>query len=152
MTKAKLPPEHPLVRRVAVADRVAQKFLRQEFKWGERDCVRMAHLVVTGLGLPSPVRRAGTYRSERTAMRALAKAGFKTIDEALDQMFPRIAPAEALPADILGFKSACPQMGSALGVALSNGRCVAFIDDPSVGGNRAILGHSHCAEVAWRVI
>ena len=146
------PVEHVLIHRVAVAERVAQKFMGQTFAWGDRDCVRMAHLVVTGLGLKSPLRRAGQYRSERSAIRAMRKLGYETIDQALDRMFVRIAPASALPGDLLGFPGSVPQLGSALGVALSNGKCVAFISDAAVGGDKAILGHSHCAATAWSVL
>ena len=65
------PVEHVLIRRVAVAERVAQKFMGQTFAWGDRDCVRMAHLVVTGLVLDLEVK------SLRDTRDLLEKVGLK---------------------------------------------------------------------------
>jgi hypothetical protein len=144
--------DHPLIKRVEVAEKVAAKFIGQDFAWGQRDCARMAHLVVTGLGLSSPWRKAGQYRSERTAIRSMRKLGYNGLDEALDSMFPRIAPAETLPGDLLGFESSVPQFGVALGLVLSGGKCVAFIDSELVGGCRAVVGYSHFATTAWSVL
>lgn len=144
--------DHPLVRRAFVAETVASRFIGRAFAWGESDCAVMAHDVLTGFGLTSPWAQSRGYGTERGARKEMKRLGYTGIDDALDRLgLERIAPAFALPGDILGFESSVPAFGVALGVTLSGGKCCAFIDDASIGFI-AVVGWAHFAKTAWRVI
>ena len=143
---------HPLIIRAAVAEAVASRFIGRAFAWGVADCAVMAHEVLTGFGLTSPWPKSRGYGTERGARKAMKRLGYTGIDDALDRLgLERIAPAFALPGDLLGFESSSPAFGVALGVTLSAGKCCAFIDDTSIGFI-AVVGWAHFAKTAWRVI
>jgi hypothetical protein len=137
---------------VRVAQAVADRYAGQLLDWGRLDCCQMAHSVVTGLGLASPLEGVA-YKTRRGAVKAMRKLGFEDLDAAVDAMgFARIAPALALPADILAFETHDLTFGRALGVALSRNRCIAFIDAPEHGGLKAFIGKTALSAFAWRVI
>jgi hypothetical protein len=146
------PAENHLVRRVRIAQAIADEYIGRDLVWGTRDCAQMANAVVHALGRTSPLDGAH-YASKRGAVRALHLKGFTDLADAVDQMgFKRIAPSMVLPCDILGFRPFVKVFGSALGVALSNGLCVAFVNSPLVGGLKAVVGKAPMAQCAWRVL
>ena len=74
--------------------------------------------------------KAGSYSSARGAARALVRLGVKDLCEAMDLLgLPRIAPAMALPGDIIAL--AGPE-GPALTVAVGNGRVLGFYEAAGV--------------------
>ena len=114
-----------MIRRVAAAQATYDAFFDREFAWGSTDCVRMAALDLLNLGYEPRLARGGAYRSALAARRALGRAGFASIEAALDDLgLPRIGHAARLPGDLLGFPSTDGWM--ALGVALGNGRALAI--------------------------
>lgn len=105
------------------------RFQHQPFKLGKNDCVRMAAYVLRKRGYRPQLGKAGTYTTLVGAKRALKRAGFDTIAEALDALgLTRIAPAAALPCDIIMVPGEGPLDG-ALHVAVGNGRTLAYHAD-----------------------
>lgn len=116
--------------RVAAAQATHDAFQGKPFKWGERDCFRLAAHCLRGLGHNPRMARFGRYSSEVGAMKALLRNGFHDTVDIVDEMgFLRIAPAMALPGDILGFKH--PDQGQITGLAvhIGNHRVLAFLGD-----------------------
>lgn len=110
----------------------------------------MAAFTLRQLGQRTPLVKAGFYSSALGARRALKRLGFDTLEAALDDRCPRIAPAMALPGDVLGFRTDEEHADwIALGVALGNGRALTFHGEPSVG---TVLALHEPAALAWRAV
>lgn len=87
-----------LVARSAALRRTKAWLSGRAFAWETADCIAMlsAHLEHNGHGgLPKQ-----SYRSALGAKRALKKAGFDNLEQLLDSLLPRIAPAQMLPGDV----------------------------------------------------
>jgi hypothetical protein len=116
-------------------------------RMGVNDCVRMtaAHLRLLGYRVKLPA--SGSYRTVNSARKALAARGFADVAAALDAMdLPRIAPAAAIIGDVIMLPSA-DGLGS-LGIALGNGRIVAYHEEVDAGA--AVLQPLEYV-TAWRV-
>lgn len=148
-----LPGEHPLVFRTRVAQAVADEYLHREFAWGDYDCARLAHAALKALGLRSPLTEVPRYTTERGALKAMRRLGLGPLDQVIDSLgFDRISPASTLPADLVGFQPQTGAFGVALGVVMSGGRCLAFVDHEILGGCRAVIGKGfETCVAAWRV-
>lgn len=122
------PVPEPELRRIA-AQATLDEFRDKPFRLGERDCVRMAAAHLRRLGYKIKLPSKGSYRTVRTARKALADRGFGDLVAAVDAHgLERIAPAAAVVGDII----ACPgtdEFGPALHVALGNGRTVGYHED-----------------------
>lgn len=112
--------------RVAAAQAAVTRFEGRALRWSREDCVRLAAYVQRQLKHPVSLARAGSYASEQGALAALKRAGFASLEAALDAHLPRIAPAMALPADLLGLEADWAGGAVALFVALGNGRALGF--------------------------
>lgn len=89
-----------LVRRQEALAKTMAKYRGKPFVWGKSDCMTMfrSHMVAMGVkGLP----KAPEYSSALGAKRALKTMGFDTVGDLLDSLLPRIAPAAALPGDVI---------------------------------------------------
>lgn len=143
---------HPLVLRRDAAQSVIDAFRGQAFAWGKADCVRLAAAVLRALGHNPRLAKAGAYSTEGGARAALARTGFAGLAEAIDALgLERIAPAAALPGDIIALASDSDGW-PALTVAIGNGRVLGFHGDPPV----CHVLHPHLDQVgagvaAWRV-
>ena len=117
---------NPMLKRVAVAQACVAKFDGQAFAWGECDCARLAAFALQGLGYKPSYARFGRYRSALGARRALRREGFADTTDWIDSIhgLARIAPAAALPGDIVGLPG--EEGWTALTVALGNGRLLGF--------------------------
>lgn len=118
------PHEVLIVRRDAAQDTL-NTFLGHPIEWGKADCVRMAAHALRELGYKPRLSRGGYYKNPLGARRALKRAGFDTLEAALDDLGLRRVPAAyALPGDII----ALPGNGDwpALGVWLGNGAALAI--------------------------
>lgn len=89
-----------LLRRQAGLEKTLAKYRDKPFEWGRFDCVAMlrSHLVAMG---HKRVPKLPGYGSATAARRALKEAGFADVAALLDSLLPRIAPAFALPGDVL---------------------------------------------------
>lgn len=112
--------------RVAAAQAAVTRFEGRALAWSRDDCVRLAAFVQRQLKHPVSLAKAGSYRTEAGAAAALKRAGFDTLEAALDAHLPRIAPAMALPGDVLGIGAKWAGGEVALFIALGNGRALGF--------------------------
>ncbi|WP_292085310.1 MULTISPECIES: DUF6950 family protein [unclassified Brevundimonas] len=115
---------HVMVRRVAAVEATIKRFEGKPLAYGRDDCARMAAFCLRKLGVKASLLKAGAYRSALGARRALMTLGYSNLEDAVDGLgLPRIAPATALPGDILALQG---EDGVALCVAIGNGRALGF--------------------------
>lgn len=119
---------HDLIRRQRAVEACVQRFVGKPYKPGVRDCVKLAGHAMHGMGRRVGLTKGVRYSSEAGALKALRTLGFKSLMEAVDKTgLPRIAPAAALPGDIIAMEA---DDGNAFGCALvvyaGNGRVIGF--------------------------
>ena len=137
----------PMVRRTHAAQKTLDKWSKRPMKMGTSDCVRMAASHLRLLGYHVRLPNSGSYRTVRSAMKALNAAGFDTLEQALDgQGLERIAPAAAIVGDIVMLPGV-DRLGG-LTVSLGNGRVVGWHED--VAGGAVVLQPVEY-RAAWRV-
>lgn len=118
-----------LLRRRDVAQAAVDRFQGVPFEYGKNDCARLAAFVLRQMGHRPQLGKAGGYRSALGARRALARAGHHSLAAALDALgLLRIAPAAALPADIIMVPAEGGLDGS-LQVAVGNRRTLGYHED-----------------------
>lgn len=133
-------------RRVSAAQATLDRFKDKPFSFGTHDCARMVAFHLRQLGYQPMLSKGGSYKTCLGAKRALRRAGYPDLAAAIDRLgLVRIAPAEALPGDILQLP-AVDELG-ALTVALSNGRVLGYHE--SVAG--AVVMQPSAFSGAWRV-
>lgn len=123
----------PMALRVAAAQATLDRFMRTPFAWGVADCVRLAAFDLKALGYKVSLSAGGYYKSALGAAKALKRAGFDDLAAAVDGVGLMRAPyAYVLPGDLVGLVSGGEW--PALGVALGNGRVLAFSQAHGVAG------------------
>ncbi len=143
-----MPSPHDLLRRKAAADACVRRFAGKPLRWGQTDCVKLAALAMRKQGVTVPLLRGVRYSSEATALRRLRELGFDCLSAAMDATgLVRIAPARALPGDIVGLPSLRPDWDVALCVAGNNGTVFGFLGEDRKGQSVRPL-KTVCA---WRV-
>lgn len=116
---------NPMIARVAAVEATIARFKDKPLKLGTDDCVRMAAFALRKQGVKASLLKAGSYSSEVGARRVMKRLGYETLRDPLDALgLPRIAPAMALPGDILSLRS--KEGDVALVVAVGNGRVLGF--------------------------
>lgn len=117
----------PIIRRQRAAQSCIDRFNGKTYAPGKRDCAVLALHALHGMGVKG--LKIGRYGTAAGAVRAMKKAGFDTLADGVDTVLSRIPPAAALPGDIIALESepGCP-FGSALTVAVGNGRVIGFFD------------------------
>jgi hypothetical protein len=117
-----------MIRRRDAAQATLDAFADKPFQWGTRDCSRLVAFHLRKLGYKVRLPASGSYRSLHGALKALKATGHATLGDALDALgLERIAPAAALVGDVMEWPSENDL--AALGVALGNGRMVAYHPD-----------------------
>lgn len=139
---------HELIRRTAIAQATLDRFKDRPFAYGSADCVQMAAFHLRAMGHQVLLSKGGRYRSGVGAVRALDRAGYRSLSEALDAMaLERIAPAAALTGDILSLPQEEGAPLEALAIALGNGRVLGWhADAPGAAVLQPVM-----YENAWRV-
>lgn len=119
----------PLIRRMAAAQAVADHYVGQRLDYRERDCGRMAAMVLKLLGWKPRWSRFTGYSTALGARRKLLNAGFADLPPVLDDLgVPRrVSPLKALPGDILGLPG--EDDWTALGVVMGNGNFLCAAPD-----------------------
>lgn len=136
-----------MIRRQQAAQAAVDRFKGQPWELGKNDCVRLAAFVLRKMGHRPQLGKAGSYKTGAGAMRALKRAGYDTLADALDRLgLERVAPAAALVADIVMIPGEGPIDG-ALTIAVGNGRVLGFHED---AGAAEIL-QPVAFITAWRV-
>ena len=114
------------IRRQQAAQAAVDRFKGQPWELGKNDCVRLAAFVLRRMGHRPQLGKAGSYSTGAGALRALKRAGFDTLAEALDALgLERVPPADARVADIVMVPGEAPLDG-ALMIAVGNGRVLGF--------------------------
>lgn len=134
-----------LIVRMEAAQATFNKFYGKAFQWGKRDCVHLCSYALQELGYDDPLAEIKHYNTLLGARKAMKRAGVSSFEEYLDRLFERIAPAMALPSDIIALPSDVDGM-SALGIAIGEGRVLAYPE----GMGCAFGPHDECT-AAWRV-
>jgi len=142
-------PKPVLVLRVEAAQATLDRFRGRPFAWGENDCARLAADVLRRLGYKPNLSQFGAYRSDRAARRALKSRDMASVLDWMDSIpgLARIAPAAALPGDIIAF----PGQGGwdGLAVAIGNGRVLAFTEAAEGGACSIVAAKLEFADAAW---
>lgn len=126
MTKKHMP---EMARRVEATQATADRFKDVPLKFGSRDCARMVAYHLRKMGKkPKGLAKAGSYSTAISAARALRRAGYKNMKEAMDdQDITPIAPAYVVVGDLVEL----PGEGGlgAIGIALGNGRVLGYHEE-----------------------
>lgn len=105
------------------------RFSGKAYEPGKRDCAVLAAHLLHQYGIAVPAMKGQSYKTEAAAVRALLRAGFKDLIEAVDTLgLERIAPAAARTGDLVGMPCDGGPWGCALAVAIGNGRLLGFLD------------------------
>ncbi|BCI70015.1 hypothetical protein SPKIRA_08450 [Sphingomonas paucimobilis] len=139
--------DDPFIRRTNAAQATLDQWKARPMRLGTSDCVRMTASHLRRLGHKVKLPASGSYRSVRSALKALDERGYSSLADALDAMgLERIAPASAIVGDVL-MLPAEDKLG-ALVVALGNGRVVGYHEE-AIGA--AVLQPLEYV-TAWRAI
>lgn len=135
-------------RRVAAIEACRERVEGKPYKPGTRDCVKLAGCVMHKMGRRVGLTKGVRYSTEAGALKALKKAGFDDLPSAVAAAgLERIAPAAALPGDLLGFESDDP-FGCSIWVNMGNGKALGFKADHEVG---VVIAIEAVPKYAWRV-
>jgi len=143
--------DHPEIRRAERTQATLDTWQGRPWRLGSADCVRMAADHLRRMGHRVKLPPAGSYRTIRSAVLALDKAGHATVPAALDAMgFERIIPASALAGDIVQMEQDEEQDDrlATLVITLGNGRVLGW--HPDAPGATILQPISHMLS-AWRV-
>jgi cell wall-associated NlpC family hydrolase len=111
--------------RVKAAQRTLDKFKEVPFEWGRHDCGQMIFYHLRRLGRRVSFAPAGSYDSALGAKRVLQAAGVGTLPALLDKWgLPRIAPAAALPGDLVQMPG--DDTIGAMTIYVGNGRVLGY--------------------------
>lgn len=114
--------------RAWVAQDAVDAFDGKPLDFQNADCIRLIAHSVKAMGHRPKGLKGLRWSSETGALKALRRSGFADLLAAMDgQGFERIAPAKALPGDIVALP--CEGLwGGALMVALGGGRLLGFLE------------------------
>lgn len=135
-------------RRRDAVEACRERFWGKDYKPGLRDCVRLAAHAMHHMGHGVSLMKGVRYSTEAGGLKALKKLGFDDLLSAVDATgLERIAPAAALPADLIALPS-----GDALGVCLyvyaGNGKALGYKEDHDVA---LMISLSEPPLTAWRL-
>jgi hypothetical protein len=139
--------EHELILRARAAQAALDTWGAIPLRLGHADCVRMVASHLRNLGWRIKLPPKGSYRTLKTAQKALADAGYASLGSALDaQGLERIAAAFAIMGDIVELESEHGGIG-ALTIAMGNGRVAGWHPDVKKG---IVVMQPHKPLTAWR--
>jgi hypothetical protein len=131
---AKKPEPTKLERRQVAVEAMLKEFSTRPFGFGKTknaDCMKMSLFLLHKMGVKTPgSSRLGNYKNPVMARQALRRAWeVKTVNEWADKHFERIAPAEALPGDLLAGQESEDHALGALMVYVGNGNVATFTEE-----------------------
>jgi len=137
----------PMKKRATAAQACIDRFRGRAYEPGKADCVQLARHCLHHLGRRVGQGKLPAYSTEIGGLRALKRLGFGSLVEALDGFgLERIAPASALPGDLIALPTEHPL--GALAVAVGNGRVIGFLE----GEKGAVIMQPHAFVAAWRTL
>lgn len=120
---------HASIQRQQIAQAVVDQYLSQDLIYGQRDCAHLAGSILDAFEIAHPLTTAGTFKNVVQAARALKKAGFNDLAEAVDSTgLTRIGAASALPCDLIAIRAPEFIGGWSLGVVVGPNKALAFIE------------------------
>lgn len=120
---------HPMIRRQQAAQSCVDRFVGKAYAPGTRDCVKLAAHALHKMGVKVGSLKGVRWSTESGGVKALRKAGYKSLVEAVDGLgLVRIAPAAALSGDLLALAGEGEGFGAALAVSVGGGRAVGFVN------------------------
>ena len=135
-----------LVRRREATQATVDAWKGKPFRLGYSDCVRLTASHLRRMGRKVRLPAQGSYRTLRSAEKALSARGYVDLPAAMDGMgFERIAPAAALPGDVIAIPS--EHAIGCLMIAVGNGRALGFHEN--VEGAEILQPVEYVG--AWRV-
>jgi hypothetical protein len=138
-----------MIRRQAATQACMDRFAFKPVKPGVRDCAKPAAHVMHKMGHSAKLLNGSRHTTWAGALKYIRRLGFKDLVELMDATgLERIAPAAALPCDIIALPVAEDDpFGCSLSVALDNGRVLAL--NPLSGLIEPMVPHLFVC--AWRV-
>ena len=91
-------PVPELERRRIATENTRQRFIGKEFSWARPHCIQLMRFQAAEMGHRLPP--LPLFKTAIGAKRALKKRGCDSVEQLLDGMFPRIAPAAMLLGDL----------------------------------------------------
>ena len=132
--------------RMVAAQAFADEWTGRAFEWGVTDCACAPVAVRHYAGLSSPINLAGRYKTPVGAVRAIKKLGHSGLVDAIGSFLTPIAPASALPCDVLGYPSDEP-FDVSLSIKLNGVRALAIHPETLTWEHAGIDFATH----AWRI-
>lgn len=138
---------HELIRRQRAVEACRDRFVGKPLDFRVRDCVRLIRHDLHHMGHSTSLLKGVRWASETGAYKAMRKLGYADLLAGMDaSSLPRIAPAAALPADILALPAE-GGFGCALAIYAGNSLAIGYLD-----------GHDECVRIrleqapiaAWR--
>jgi len=142
-----------LIHRVEATQQTIDQHFMKPFEWRAEDCAHLVWSHLDSLGIENRRAEGQPYSNYRGAVKALKAMGWTDMRGLLaDHNFEEIAPASAIVGDILAIHSdkKSGPMKYALGVAIGDGRVLAYADNGEAGP-RCLFGPIDFATHAWRV-
>jgi hypothetical protein len=141
-----------LLEKVAAAQATLADFNGRPLAWGTCDCAVLIVSHLTRFGRVIDLSPGGQYRTANGAVRAVRRAGYRDLGEAVDaQGLEQIAPAQAMASDILGWTTE-NRSTLALSIALGNGRILGFHNETLICCVQAAeFDRPGLTCLAWRV-
>ena len=137
---------HPMLKRAAAAQACIDRFAGRPYHPGSRHCGKLAAHALAKMGRSARLLNASHHTTEAGALKYLKRTGFASLAELMDAMgLERIAPAAALPADIIGLPSN-DAFGCSLSVCLGDGLVLGLVEGARF---QTLIPHQFVA--AWRL-
>lgn len=140
---------HPMLKRQAATQACMDRYAFKPMEPGTRDCGKLAALAMHKAGRNAKLLNGSKHKTMAGALKYIRQSGFKDLLELMDATgLERIAPAAALPGDIIALASEPGDgFGCSLSVALDNGRVLWF----NPGSGLCEPGEPLLTITAWRV-
>ena len=136
-----------MIKRKMAVDACMLRFNGKQGRPGVRDCGKLASHALNKMGHKATVITASKHKSWASAISYLKDNGFNDLFGLMDATeLPRIAPACALPGDIIAMPTDEEGFGCTLTVYLGNGFILAF-NSLGVAEPTKVVG----ALAAWRL-
>ena len=135
-----------MVRRIGAAQACIDRFNGKPYHAANRHCGKLAAHALMKMGRSAKLLTASRHTTEAGAIRYLRQTGFADLVALMDAMgLERIAPAAALPGDIVGLPSG-DAFGCSLSVAVGEGLVLGLVEGADF---QILIPHDFVA--AWRV-
>ena len=134
--------------RIAAIEPVHADWFGKALVWGQTDCGQMVATVCRAYGLVDPVAQVAPYSTEATAYSRLLHDGHDDLVAWMGTIAKPVAPAAAVPGDILGYEPPDDRWGASLALMVSPSRAMALHPDSGLWDHCDVGLASH----AWRLV